>query len=97
MELEDKFHEATKAGETASLASNIAKAAWRKELKKKEGDEQSHKVAGTSKAAHYNACKKELEKAKQYESSQPVVMAMKTVLENARKTRGDVHRRADVL
>jgi hypothetical protein len=85
MGLNTKFKEAIDAVKTAVLDLDIAKTAYKQELKKGEGDDTPQQAVGAGKAAPDKA--KKLKKAEGEEFPQVAVIAAKAVVDTARKAR----------
>jgi hypothetical protein len=67
-----------------NLDKDKAQTAWKKEHKKKKGDEPSHPIAEIVDVAYAKAKKKELKKTEEIKAPQCVAMATKAALNNAR-------------
>jgi hypothetical protein len=87
MGLNTKFKEAMDAVETMTLDLNTAKAAYKHELKKGEGDDIPQQAVGAGKSAPDKA--KKLKKAEDEESPQAAIVTGKAVLDRAKKARNE--------
>jgi hypothetical protein len=95
MGLNTKFKEAMEAVKTATLDLDIAKMAYKQELKKGEGDDTPQQAVGGGKVTPDKS--KKLKKAEGEESPQSAVVAAKAALGKARKERNKAQDQVDVL